>query len=353
MLCCLVLPSVPGCTAVRQTTASRSTRHPLAQIEASQRTAAVHKPPPAPIVRFQSGDLSIRTSEIGTSYCEFPNGEEQLFFLPEWTFELPELTRGRNERSQLATDPGRSAGFACVLSDIGTNVGSDYRNFYSRRNLPVFAALIGLGAYFANTEIDQNVLEHVQDNITYHQNDEYQEFVEEYRFFGEGYLLIPVYFGTSMVGKYLLSEYEIAERIGQWADRSFRGVVVGTPPLLLSQYIIGASRPGESSEGSEWQFLSDSNGVSGHAFMGAIPFISAAEMTDDPITKSLLYVVSALPALSRVTENDHYPSQAILGWSLACVACRSVSQTELRSGAFQVQPWISNAGVGMGVNFQR
>ena len=322
-------------------------------MEAGQRTAAVQTSTPAPIVRFQSADLSIGISEIGTSYCEFPNGEEQLFFLPELTFELPELTRSRNDQNQLATDPVRSTGIAAVLSDIGTNVGSDYRSFYSRRNLPVFAALIGLGAYFANTEIDQNILEHVQDNITFHQNDEYQEFVEEYRFFGEGYLLIPVYFGTSMVGKYLLSEYEIAERVGQWADRSFRGVVLGTPPLLFSQYIIGASRPGESAEGSEWQFFNDSNGVSGHAFMGAIPFISAAEMTDDPIAKSLLYVVSALPALSRVTENDHYPSQAILGWSLACVACRSVSQTERGSGAFELQPWISNAGVGLGVNIQR
>ena len=40
--------------------------------------------------------------------------------------------------------------------------------------------------------------------------------------------------------------------------------------MLLMQRVTGASRAGESDSGSHWRPFHDSNGVSGHAFMGAV-----------------------------------------------------------------------------------
>jgi hypothetical protein len=53
-------------------------------------------------------------------------------------------------------------------------------------------------------------------------------------------------------------------------------VVVGAPPLYVMQQVTGSSRPGEGSAGSHWHFLNDNNGVSGHAFIGAVPFLAAS-----------------------------------------------------------------------------
>ena len=95
---------------------------------------------------------------------------------------------------------------------------------------------------------------------------------------------------------------------GTWGERSIRAFVVGAPPLLVMQQLTGGSRPNETMEGSEWHPFRDNNGVSGHAFMSSIPFITAAKMTDNPWGKSLWYLGSTIDPLSRVNDNAHYPS---------------------------------------------
>ena len=69
----------------------------------------------------------------------------------------------------------------------------------------------------------------------------------------------------------------------EWGEKSFRTILLGGPVLLVSQRLTGGHRPEE--DGSEWNFSLDSNGVSGHAFMGAIPFLTAAHMTDNRYLK--------------------------------------------------------------------
>ncbi|MEZ6069860.1 MAG: hypothetical protein R3C10_06170 [Pirellulales bacterium] len=95
--------------------------------------------------------------------------------------------------------------------------------------------------------------------------------------------------------------------------------------MLALQAVTGASRPGESTSESHWKPFDDNNGVSGHAFMGAIPFMSAAKMTDNIWFKGALYAASALPAMSRVSDDDHYFSQAFLGWWMAYMAASAPS----------------------------
>ena len=81
---------------------------------------------------------------------------------------------------------------------------------------------------------------------------------------------------------------------------------------------------------SHWHPFRRANAVSGHAYIGAIPFITAAQMTDKPVVKGLFYVLSTVCAWSRINDDAHYLSQAVLGWYLAYLSVRAVTKTESR-----------------------
>ena len=98
--------------------------------------------------------------------------------------------------------------------------------------------------------------------------------------------------------------------------------------MLLMQWVVGGSRPGEAHSGSHWEPFQDDNGVSGHAFMGAIPFLNAANMTDNRWLRAGCYLGSGMAGLSRINDDSHYTSQAVLGWWMAYLAARSVDNTQ-------------------------
>ena len=139
--------------------------------------------------------------------------------------------------------------------------------------------------------------------------------------------------------------------IGEWGSRSLRMFVVGAPPLYVMQQVTGSSRPGESSAGSHWHFLNDNNGVSGHAFIGAVPFLAAAEMVENPWAKGGLYACSTLCAFSRVDVNAHYPSEVFLGWYLAVASSIAVNRTEIRFAGIDMKvvplPVSNGSGVAL------
>jgi len=59
------------------------------------------------------------------------------------------------------------------------------------------------------------------------------------------------------------------------------------------------------------------HGVSGHAFVGAFPFLLLAETTESELAKRLLELSSVWTGLSRIDSDSHYPSQVLLGLTLA------------------------------------
>ncbi len=121
--------------------------------------------------------------------------------------------------------------------------------------------------------------------------------------------------------------------------------------MLAMQRLIGASRPGEAPSESHWEPFLDDNGVSGHSFMGAVPFITAAQMTQNPWLRGGLYVGSGMAGLSRVNDNRHYASQVVLGWWMAYIAARSVNRTE--NGAI-LQPVVQTTSDGFtGLNYEK
>jgi hypothetical protein len=146
---------------------------------------------------------------------------------------------------------------------------------------------------------------------------------------GEGRYVLPI-FGAAAATGLILEGNPAGDVVGEWGSRSLRMFVVGAPPLYAMQWVTGASRPDEGTAGSRWHMFNDNNGVSGHAFVGALPFLAAAEMVESPLLKGTLYVCSTFVGFSRMTDNAHYPSQVFLGWYLAWASARAVSGTETR-----------------------
>ena len=216
--------------------------------------------------------------------------------------------------------------FPCILSAQLNNrckwkdeFATDYKNFYSWNSLSKLALGIGYAGFYANTSFDQEIQNCYNDYIKSNATDNISKVFKP---FGDGLITVPVYLMAILIGE-LEKDTPIGSTIGDWGQRCSRAILVGAPPVLLLQVVLGASRP-EEGKGSHWHPFKDNNGVSGHSFMGSVPFLTAAKMTDNPFLKYPLYVGSTLTGLSRINDNKHYFSQAVLGWWIAFLAMNSV-----------------------------
>ncbi|MCK5163518.1 MAG: phosphatase PAP2 family protein, partial [Desulfobacula sp.] len=229
-------------------------------------------------------------------------------------------------------------------------VKGDFLNFYSLSNLKVMAASFALGGVLANTSADESMQSGYQDNIRSENTDDFSEMAKN---LGEGKYLIPLSLAAATVG-YFIPEDSGASAIGTWGANTARAYLVGAPPMLLMQVVTGASRPDEGTVGdSSWSPFEDNNGVSGHSFMGAVPFITLAKMYKDNPVKWFFYGASFLASWSRVNDNDHYVSQSALGWVMAYQSVRSVFMTDKQREnplAFNIYPYGSK-GAGFLVSY--
>ena len=219
------------------------------------------------------------------------------------------------------------------LSRAWTKVVEDYRNFYSCDSLVCVTAAFGAGALMANTGFDTTMQSAWQRGVA---PTSLGTFFSGCKDIGEGRYALPV-FGVAAAAGLAFEGNHFGDSIGGWGSRSLRIFVVGAPPLYALQWATGGSRPDESSAGSHWHFFNDNNGVSGHAFIGAIPFLAAADMVESPLLKGTLYVCSTFVGFSRMTDNAHYPSQIFLGWYLAWASSMAVSRTEMRFAGMELR----------------
>jgi hypothetical protein len=229
------------------------------------------------------------------------------------------------------------------------DVCSDHCHYYRWETLRDLSLAVGGASILANTAMDENFQNWYQDDVRSSGTDNFAEF---WKVFGEGQIFIPAFAGLGLVGN-LCRHRPLFGAAGDFGDRVTRGYLVGAPPMLLMQFTLGSSRPGEAAVGSQWQPFEDTNAVSGHAFMGAVPFITAARMVDRPLIKTGLYVCSTFTAWSRVNDNDHYLSQICLGWWMAYLACRAVDQTEQTNPHFAFVPVATPDMSGVAMVFQR
>ena len=235
-----------------------------------------------------------------------------------------------------------------LAQEQGRGILSDHLRFYSAEGLGFLAVGVGAGAAMANTGFDEKFIrdEYIE-SIVRAPSDELYEAAHEPKFLGDGTYTLPL-FAVLALSEPLFEENTWGHAGSEWGQRSLRTILVGAPPMLALQMATGGSRPGETDHTSHWVPFQDNNGVSGHSFMGAVPFLSAAKMTDNGWLKGGLYVASALPALSRVNDDDHYFSQAFLGWWLAYMAATAVDGSFDPDGEHHFFAYPTANGMGFG-----
>ncbi len=232
------------------------------------------------------------------------------------------------------------------------NLVEDERNFYSCRSLAWLGVGLGGTAILANTSLDEQFRNFVHGPSNRNSTD-----FNWMKGFGTGQYVIPALAGIYAVDYWIdeasgPGQRPVAEWLEQWSGRSMRGLIVGAVPLLVLQNAIGASRPGESSAGSNWKPFQDNNGVSGHAFVGAVPFWTAAQMTDYVPLQVGLYGMGTLAGISRIHTDSHYLSQVIMGWWIAGLSVAAVNETEWEKRQWQLTPTFIDGAPGIAIMHQ-
>lgn len=227
----------------------------------------------------------------------------------------------------------------------------DQSNYYSGESILGLGITFGMGAAVANTSLDVQLQKHFQASVRGAASDEWFHFLHSNKELGNGLYVLPV-FGAAWVANEMVDGPPMFESVGLWGERSMRGFILGAPPVLLMQSVTGGSRPNETNDGSEWHPFRDNNGVSGHAFMSSLPFITAAKMTDNPWHKTFWYTASAIGPISRVNDNAHYPSQIGIGWAMAYVAASAVQQTDTGRRGWLLVPESSPTSSGVALQYR-
>ena len=234
---------------------------------------------------------------------------------------------------------------------VGRSIVDDYGNFYSARRLGQLGLALGVAGALANTDADAEVRDWYQRETSGGGADGLASAAES---FGDKEHLIPAVLVGALVAELAGGEDGPSSPAGVWFVRTARAYAVGTPAMLYLQRLTGGRRPGDP-EGSDWRPLGEGeNGVSGHAFAGAVPFVTMARMSERRWVKALALGASVLPAWSRLHDDEHFLSQLALGWLLAWQATGAVADTDAEPAsrlAVAPLPVADGAGVVVSLRF--
>jgi PAP2 superfamily len=221
------------------------------------------------------------------------------------------------------------------VSRFFETVADDYSRHYASDQLTRLGIVLAGAGVLANTALDEKFQTFYQEEI---RSDSGNNIAEDFRHVGDAAQLkyaMPFYLGAMLVSGYTGDE-DADNVIAAWGSRSLRTVLIGAPQQLILTHLTGAHRPDEGD--SDWRPLHDGNGVSGHAFFGAVPFLTAAKLADSVWLKTPLYFTSVLPGLSRLHEDRHYLSQIFIGWSIAYIAADSVVDSSRHNNKVSIMP---------------
>ena len=250
------------------------------------------------------------------------------------------------ENSAHADLPGLWERTRTHYGDLIHRTIEDYRTFYCTENILYVGAAVAIAAPIANTHADIGIRNWYQERLGNGQSRGLDETAKTFKAFGDYRYTVPIYAMLSISGV-IGSEYPAIARIGEFGDRSLRALAIGAPMVGILQVGLGSDRP--FTDDSRWHPFRSSHGASGHAFVGAVPFLTAASMADSYVLKAVLVAGSLGPAWSRIHTDDHYFSQVLLGWSIAYLSVQSVNQTDCH---WRIVPCELPNGVGMGVLIQ-
>lgn len=212
----------------------------------------------------------------------------------------------------------------------------DYRAHYSTDGLLRLGLPLAANGVLANSQADTELREFWQTRGRTDTADDVARVFLQAGDLGQNKVSLPLYTLTMLAADYQGTPTS-DNRIATWAARSARANLLGGPQAWAFTYMLGTHRPGHGE--SDWHPWNDNDGVSGHAFYGAVPFLTAARMSESSAWRYSLYALSVLPAYSRVYNNQHYTSQVVLGWSLAWLATGTVADNDQSNTGRQAAGW--------------
>jgi hypothetical protein len=232
--------------------------------------------------------------------------------------------------------------FELNTKSIMSEVVKDYETFYQSDRLLRAASVFTLGALVANSRVDTEIQSWHQSNINSNFSDDVSGVA---KLFGEKIIMVPLSLAATAMQ---ISSTDNA--FGQWGQLTFRSYLVGSPAVGALQLLTGGSRPRDHYGDAHWRPFNDDNGVSGHSYVGAVPFLVLAKMEHlTPMQQNIALFASGLSAWSRVNDDAHFFSQALLGWYMAWEAVDAVTSNGVTENWMKVSPYTFGDGVGISI----
>jgi len=219
------------------------------------------------------------------------------------------------------------------------DIKQDFHYYLSKEILYKAGDALLVAGVIANTGIDRSVHKQWQQSI---RNNTLNRFFSlPQRIGGVRWWSFPLYLSSMVIGD-LGNLYRFGDPVYNWGYRSLRTALLGGIQQVIFTNLLGSGRPINGAD-SNWRPFAHRTGVSGHAFYGAIPFLTAAHMTNPDSLRYLLFAASTLPALSRVNSDAHYLSQIIVGWAFAYLSSVAIYQTEMQKTESSEPIWRVSA----------
>lgn len=234
----------------------------------------------------------------------------------------------------------------------GRAVARDFGNLYAPRPLVRIGSALAVGGLMANTSADEEIQDWYREDVRSESTDDFAESAEV---LGDDWV-VPTFVVLGLVGE-LAADGEpgtAGAGLSGWVRRTGRAAIIGLPSVYYLQQITGGNRPSDGL-GSGWEPFDGSHGVSGHTFLGAIPFLAVARMSESRVVDTLAIVASTLAGWARLNEDQHYLSQVMLGWYVAWEATGAIERSHRRAlgegeeRAYAVTPVALPDGAGLTV----
>lgn len=201
-------------------------------------------------------------------------------------------------------------------------VGRDFGNLYDLESFRAIGVALAAGGVLANTSADQEVQDWYGEDV---RSTGTADFAEAVEVLGDDWVA-PTFVLAGVAGE-LVAREPPGRGLGGWVRRTGRSALIGLPAVYYLQQMTGGNRPSDG-VGSEWEPFDGSHGLSGHAFLGAVPFLTVARMSRNRVVDVLAVTASTFAGLGRIDSDEHYLSQVFLGWFLAWEATGAVADTE-------------------------
>lgn len=207
----------------------------------------------------------------------------------------------------------------------GRTIGRDFGSLYSVRPLVRIGGALAVGGALANTSADEEIQDWYREDV---RSDGTDDFAKSAKALGDTWVA-PTFVLLGLAGE-LAADGPVGSSgsgVVGWVRHTGRAAIIGLPSVYYLQQLTGGNRPSDG-VGSDWEPFDGSHGVSGHTFLGAIPFLTIARMSDYRAVDALAILASTLAGWARMNDDQHYLSQIFLGWYAAWEATGAIARSD-------------------------